>query len=389
MRQLVVGVALALSLVSVLGTSGCASAEPRTEAQVDEFANYVGKLQNLTGVAAVDLNTNEQTLAASLTVAVDPDVAAESLTEIGAAVADFSGKAQERGFVPYEPVIQSGASSYSYFDELPDETIAEQLNYWLELQQASVVAVQLRTFTSTMNVPALGGPDGAADLGAEEAEQPPRYVLIDLPTDIPEADLRILIETLAAVPDPGATEGQWDFLNLAPRTKGEYAGPNFPSIADLSYAVTAGSHFAEVDGLANVEVLRDSGHDTPLRIRIAVFDDVMDGVGNDDAEATFEQTEAWTHLLDLVSLLEGAGALDYGVQVLANPLNDGGNFQLKFSVHGCELEADSRWPVLSNHLTAVWEKNASAERFEADPSCVNPNGGDHSHDEDSAGSDAD
>lgn len=381
MRQIVVGVALALSLISVLGTSGCASADPQTEAQVDEFANYAATLQNLPGVEQVDLNTNEQTSAASLTVHIRADVEAAPLADIGASVADFAPTAQERGYVPSEPVIRQGESTFSYFDALTDEAVADQLNYWMELQLAGVNAVQMRTYTSLASVPAIGGA-GETGLVEEESEQPPRYVLVDLPTDIAEADLRILIESLAVLPDPGAPGGQWDFLNLAPRTKGEYAAPHFPSIAELSYAVTTGNHFADVDGLASVEILRDSGHDTPLRIRIAVFDDAMDGVGSKDAEAMFSQTEAWAHLLDLVSLLEGAGALDYGVQVLANPLNDGGNFQLKFGVHGCEFEPDGRWPELSADLTWAWEENAADERFESDPTCVNPDSDDqHGHDD--------
>ncbi|QUY62716.1 hypothetical protein [Gulosibacter molinativorax] len=372
MRQVVVSVAFAISLVLILGTSGCASASPQTETQVTEFDTYTAQLQALPGVQQVDLNASEQTSSVSLNVQLVDDVEPAALAEIGSAVANFIPTAEEHGYVPTGPAIRLDESVYAYFNGLTTEQVQDQLGYWLGLVRTGVNSVQMRTYTSTNNVPAKGTV-GAA----KTTEQPPRYVLVDLPPDITEESLRSLIDGLAAIKDPGAPGGQWDFLNLAPQTKGEYAEPSFPSTTELSYAVTAGNHFAEVDGLANVEVIRDAGHDTPLQIRIAVFDDAMDGVGSGDAAAVFENTEAWTHLVDLVALLETAGSLDYSVRVLANPLNDGGNFQLDFSVHGCKFEADSTWPELATALNGVWEEHAASARFDADPTCKKPS--DKSH----------
>lgn len=367
MRHLVVGLALAMSVVAVLATTGCASASPQTETQVDQFSSHILKLQELPGVGQVDLNANELTSSASLSVSLEEDVAPEDLAGIGAAVTAFSTDAETRGYVPTEPIVRVEDSTFSYFDGLTAGQVSEQLGYWLGLHREGVDSVRMRTYSTMMNVPAHGVRGAEAEL-----EQPPRYVLVDLPDEINEAQLRSMIDGLSSLEDPGAPGGQWDFLNLAPRTKGEYASPNFPSTTELSYAVTAGNHFATVAGLANVEVVRDRGHDTPLQIRIAVFDDVMDGVGTDGAEEMFQSTEAWSHLMDLVSLLESAGSLDYGVEVLANPLTDGGNFQLEFSVHGCEFTADSTWPKLAEALTVSWEEHAAEERFESDPACLRP-----------------
>lgn len=368
MRQLGLGLALALSLAAILSLSGCATASPQTETDDDEFAEYIAELRELPGVDQVDLNSNEQTSAASLSVQVSAEVASDALVAIGETSVAFTEEAESHGFTASAPVIRIGESTYSYFDELTADQVGEQLVYWLGLQHEGVDSVQMRTYTSLTSVPAQG------TLGEHTSDQPPRYVLVTLPTEVDEEALRNMIEGLAAIPDPGAPGGQWDFYNLAPRTKGEYAEPGFPSTTDLSYAVTTGNHFADVNGLANVEVLRDAGHDTPLQIRIAVFDDAMDGVGSDSAEATFQGTQAWTHLLGLVSLLESAGSLDYGVEVLANPLSDGGNFQLEFEVHGCEFETDEDWPALAEALTATWQVHAAEERFESDSTCELPAG---------------
>lgn len=367
LRRVMVGLALAMSLIAVLGSSGCASASPQTQTQGDEFASYVDELQSLPGVEHVTVNANDPTSSASLTVQVRDDVEADALAVIGEKVTTFSNTAAEHGFVASNPVIRLGESNYSYFEDLSTEQVTEQLNYWLSLIRVGVDGVQVHTYRSHTNIPAQGS------IGAEpEAEQPPRYVLVKLPTDIAESELRNLIDGLAAAADPGAPGGQWDFLNLAPHTKGEYAEPNFPSTTELSYAVTTGNHFAEVDGMANVEVLRDAGNDTPLRIRIAVFDDTMDGVDSDHAEAIFEHTEAWSHVIDLVALLEGAGTLNYGVEVLANPLADGGNFHFDFSVQGCEFHTDSTWPTLATALTSAWEEHASDARYEEGSQCERP-----------------
>ncbi|MGO1543373.1 MAG: hypothetical protein ACTHXA_03435 [Gulosibacter sp.] len=371
MRHMAVGVAFAISLIALLGTTGCASAGPQAEEQVDAFAEYIAKLRELPGVDAAEVNANEETSAASLGVTLNSDVEPEPLNSIGATVSEFIDEAGDNGFVPSEPQIRLDDSTYSYFSGLEPEEVGEQLNYWVDLHRAGVNSVRVRTFTATASVPALGSHGQPADLlsAQEEAEQPPRYVLVDLPEQIDQTELQTMVDDLATIDDPGAPEGQWDFLNLAPNTKGEYADPGFPSTAELGYAITTGNHFNEVAGLANVEVVRDHGDDTPLRIRIAVFDDIMDGVASSEAETTFQETEAWWHLIDLVALLEGAGALDYGVEVLANPLTDGGNFQLRFAVHGCEFSAGNQWPMLAEYLTDTWAHNVSAERYEVDPEC--------------------
>src|SRR5699024_102992 len=124
-------------------------------------------------------------------------------------------------------------------------------------------------------------------------DQPPRYVLVELPDHLDRDQVAVLLPELSEISDPGAPGGQWDFMNLAPRTKGEFASAEFPSVTELQSAVIAGSTFVGVPGVASIDIMRDRGHHTPLRIEIVAFDDAMDEVTSDEAEVAFAQTKAW------------------------------------------------------------------------------------------------
>ncbi|SJM59879.1 hypothetical protein [Gulosibacter sp. 10] len=360
-------ITIAAAVFLAATTSGCTSASPQAVDGSAEFDDVVDRIESLEGVEHVELYANERTSAASLSVMLDGTVETGPLEEIGAAVSGFVSTANDRGYQASEPLVRHESSTFSYFNGVDPEIVGEQLGYWMALQQFGAEAVKVRTYTGNVDVPASGL---HADEPAEPVQQqPPRYVLVELPHDESTAAQTDILSGLASVRDPGATGGQWDFLNLAPNTKGQYASPNFPSSTELSYAVTAGNHFAEVAGMANIEVVRDRGHDTPLQIRIAVFDGSMDGVDSAAAEEAFARTQAWQQLNTLIAMLESAGSLDYGVEVLANPLSDGGNFQLEFSVHGCQFTGDPDWPVLAGELDRVWHENRAAERKDANPGC--------------------
>lgn len=344
MRAPITVVAVLILLASL---TACSPTGPSPSANPSVFEIAMSELRQTSGVSEANLEVVESRHYVALDVLLNGDVSPEDLEKIGALVVRFTSLADDGGYESAAPQLTLEKSNYSYFAGVSDDQLTSQLNYWLALVRTGAEAVSVRSYQPTA-VAAYSG------VSATTTADPSRYVLLDLPNGLNREDRGELIGALANVPDPGAAAGQWDVLDLATSTKAEYVGPNFPERDRMRADADTADLFAQVPGLASIEVRRDDSATTPLLVQIVVFDDAMDSLETAKAEDAFAKTDAYGQLHELLRLLESRTADPYGVDLLSSPLTDGGNFHLWFDVHGCEFNSDTQWPRLSNELGATW-----------------------------------
>lgn len=352
MRAPITVIAVLLVFASL---TGCANRTEEPAASVGTWDALLAAFTAVDGVADVDIDVNEQRESAALAVELAPSIDGEHLAALAALLEEFPGEAAERGYEFTSTRIASGASQYGYLGGVTGQALVDQLGYWIGLLNAGAESVSVRGFDTPAAQTLLGD-------GTTASEPGPRYVLVELPEGITASELGSILGSLAAVPDPGAPHGQWDFVNLAPATKGEYVGGAFPTRDVLKLDASTGELFTEMPGLASIVIRRDPDATEPMYVDIVAFDDAMDGVARDNAEVEFMKSDEYTRLTDLVQLFEARPAPDYRVEVLSSTLGDGGNFHLWFDVNGCDFTFDSEWPVLAEHLGNVWTEHLAPAR---------------------------
>ena len=345
-------IAVVVALVLLAAIPGCAPAPGMPPPPTAGLGSELDRLRDADGVRAADLDAGDGR--ASLVVDLEDELEDAALATIGAHVDALIAEADDRG-EGIDAVLRLDRSVYSYFEGIHDGELQAQLGYWLGLVRAGPEAVTMLNFAPGQ-APAAGLPSATG-----EPVFRPRYVLIDLPGDLDRADRAAIIDRLSSVPDPGADGGQWDVLDLAPETKGEYAGGAFPARADLRLDADLGELFAGTPGLAGLQVHRSAELTPALRLQLVLFDPDMDEIAAAAAEEEFAGTDGFMRLVDAVGLLERRPA-DYRFTVLSSPLREGGSFELRYSVTGCEFTGDARWPALSERLAERWAESLSGER---------------------------
>ncbi|NLT27254.1 MAG: hypothetical protein GXX90_11550 [Microbacteriaceae bacterium] len=352
-------IAVVVALVLLASITGCAAAPAPEQGPAAGPADArLEQLRDLDGVRAAHLD-DIGAHRSELVVDLDEAVTADLLAAVGALAESLLDDADSG---VHDAVVRLDRSVYNYFDGMRGDELDAQLAYWLALAGTGVDSVTMLS-SARGAAPAVGIPGTPTD----DAGPAPRYVLVDLPGELPDGGLADIVDRLGDVDDPGAPGGQWDLLDLAPATKGEYAGPDFPDVELLRLDARLGALFADAPGLAGVQLHRDDALAQPLRVQVVVFDPEMDLVGADEAEAAFASTDGFAGLVDAVELLESAHPVDYRATVLSSPLHDGGSFELRFRVAGCAFTGDERWPELSAELGERWAASIAPERRDALP----------------------
>lgn len=349
-------IAAVVALVLVLMASGCTAApgQAPTAGPTIVLSDELEQLRSAEGVQDAMLTTADPRGRAGLRVVLDESIGAEALAAVGALVEAFAVDS------PVDPVLTLVDSQFAYFDGVHGDALRAQLEYWLALVRTGPDSVTVLKHHPGQT--AALGTAPTAEPHADGADATPRYVLVDLPADLARADRAELVTRLGAVPDPGAPSGQWDLLDLAPSTKGEYVGAAFPERERLRLDADLGELFADAPGLAGIQVHRDDSLAPSTRVQIVIFDLVMDGAASDDAEQRFGETRGFERLVDAVELLERPAAGDYHLTVLSSPLRDGGSFELRLSVTGCDFIGDARWESLSGRLADRWQASIAPHR---------------------------
>lgn len=353
-------VALACTALALAALTGCAEGQPpEPEVAASSFDSYLDELRAVEGVESARVDTSSATGTARLNVTVSDTVEVDELVEVGNFAANFADTAEQHQFAPGGTEITRGESTYSYFAGLSDHDRDLQLAYWHDLTETDAERVELTGYT----VAQAGIATSQDEDPAETASSPnPRYVRIHLPEGT-KAERMQLIRSIEQIRDPGATNGQWDFAGLAPSTRGEYVGPDFPGAPMLRHDAEVGDAFTDVPGLASVEIRRDPDARRPLRIHVYAFDEAIDGVDRDSIQTEFTDSVAYQQLDAVLQKLESDHAESYLLQFVSSPLADGDNFTITLTVDGCTFAGDERWPELSDHFGATWLGHAHPHRF--------------------------
>ncbi|MFD2759309.1 hypothetical protein [Gulosibacter faecalis] len=351
MRRLLLGLAAIGSMLSLSSLTGCAAAQPTgTFVNTNPLANLVKGIRELPGVTDAELDiSSERTDVYGLDVTLVEDISAEELAAVGAETATFEATADEQGVSSSSPELALGESTYSYFDNLDSEALAEQLAFWLELQQDGVDAVSVSGYSERISM--LPRDDV---LDGDEVESPdPRYIAIELPDDADAEQADKTVSALRGVTDPGSDDGQWDILVPNAHFKAEFHAATFPGKTEFSQASKVATTFMQIADLASCEVAYHPESDVPLQIEVVSFDDAMSDVTAAEADDAFMTTAVWERLPELMERL--GDDVNYQVEVLGNPLIDGGNFKFAFEVAGCAFTGDRGWPASSQALGELWQ----------------------------------
>lgn len=357
MRRFLIGVAAALgSALTLANLTGCAAAEePGTLQNNNPLGNYVNQLRELPGVESATLGiTGQQTDVYGLNVTLTDDITTEELSTVGSEAANFTTITSDAGLTASQPKLKRGESSFEYFDNLDGDALTAQLAYWMHLQLDGIDSVAMSGYTERIST-----------LQSDPTTSPtpdPRYVAIELPADADADVADSIVAQLRQVTDPGAESGQWDLVVPSAHFKGEFHDAKFPSVTEYGYLSTVASTFMPVDDLASAEVSYYPDHDVPLQIEVVSFDSETDNLTAEEADVAFQQTAIWEQLAPLMEDL--ADHVNYQVEVLGNPLSDGGNFKLDFTVSDCAFTGDSTWPESSAALGEIWQhamKHSSAK----------------------------
>lgn len=356
MRRFLIGLAAALgSALTLTNLTGCAAAEqPGTLQNNNPLGTYVNELRELPGVESATLGiTGQQTDIYGLDVTLADDITDDELSTVGTEAANFTTITSDAGLTAAQPTLKRGESSFEYFDNLEGDALTAQLSYWMHLQLDGIESVEMRGYTERIT-----------NLQSDSTTAPtpdPRYVAIELPDDADADTADSIVAQLRAVTDPGADSGQWDLVVPSAHFKGEFHDAKFPSVTEYGYLSTVASTFMPVDDLASAEVSFYPDNDVPLQIEVVSFDSETDDLSAEEADAAFQQSAIWEQLGPLMQDL--ADHVNYQVEVLGNPLSDGGNFKLDFTVSDCAFTGDSTWPESSAALGEIWQhamKNSSA-----------------------------
>lgn len=364
--------ACALGLTVSAGLVGCVEGDrvplvaPGT-APADQIAA-------LPGVLAAVTSQNPATGRVDLDVDLRDDVSTSDLAIIASAVRAFGERRLPDGSLPGQRVIAFGESEFSYFDAGDDAAIASQLDYWLALARLGFERVTMREIASygsfASSPDTTTGSSAYTDdsgTGAEPASPSAagRYVLLELPDEADAAGLASLVEQARAAGDPGAADGEWELTAYDDQARATFAQPALPTAGDVSRFAEFGAALAALDAHAAFQLDADPAASPPLSAELMVFDDALASATKSTAEAQLEQSAAWQPLTALVDSLDETGS-DFEVALLANPLQDAGNFELGLSVRGCVLTGDADWPQASSALAESWLRH----RATVDPRSV-------------------
>lgn len=348
MRRFLIGIAAALgSALTLTSLTGCAAAEePGSLQNQNPLGSYVNNLRELPGVESAELDVKgTQTDIYGLDVTLRDDISADELSAIGSEASGFAETASNAGLTASQPKLSRGESTFEYFDNLDSDALASQLGYWMQLQRDGIDAVSMSGYTERVTT---------MRQDATTAAQPdPRYVAVELPDSVDAEQVDAIMSELRKVHDPGSAQGQWDVVVPSAHFKGEFHSAKFPSETEFGYVSTVATTFMQLDNLASAEVAYYPDNDVPLQVEVVSFDDAYENLTAEEADAAFQKSPVWEQLRPLMQSF--ADKINYQVEVLGNPLSDGGNFKFDFTVTDCAFSGDTQWPASSAALGEIWQ----------------------------------
>lgn len=378
--------ALALSLLLAASISGCTDAESASPAAMGVFDNYTADMRAMSGVENVSVDASKQQGRAHLSVTVSPQIATGELREIGERALEFGDEAQRHNLTASTPQLHIGESTYSYFEGVAPDQLQEQLEYWRQLCDTGVERVTFSAYRARGDEPSstTGGADqhhadAVPDHGADQRTrarvsqaQPPRYIGVELP-EASSAAQQDAIRAIERVPDPGAQKGQWGVVGLAPQTRVDYVGPEFPGADALATDAELGQIFADAPGLASIQVRHSTAPVTKTELQVFAFDPDMDALESDAAQQTFIASAASDMVDDTIRLFEQHRVPNYTLQFVSSPLADGENFSFMLDVADCSFDSADEWDELRDHYGETWLHSADPSRFRdaSEPCLVN------------------
>lgn len=357
-------VAPALCAVLLIGAaSGCAadetSALPETaEAEAEAFET---SLEELSGVDDAVLVGSQGGAQLHLTVNLSSDATTEDVEEAAVHANGLRDADLPAGVYPGHIEMQLDNSIYAHFTLSNDDALRAQAGYWAELTRAGAESVSLRTFTQSLD--SMGSPSpvpSSSDAPVLMNSPTGRYVGITV-GDGDADEAAATIEAIRAIPDPGATVGEWHIMTEDGRVKAEFAQPGLPGGGDIA---TATALFTSLDDLGESSTLSlriNRSDDRPvISAELTAFDDAIEEADKTTVEDELRDTEIWPSVVVLVTTLDTIGT-DFNVSLLSNALDDVGNFEFAVSVEDCEFNGDESWPALSDDLGEEWAESHQAQ----------------------------
>lgn len=370
----------ALAASTGLCLAGCTAGEAVPLAS--EVESIDSRLAALPGVETASATVDDTTGRIDVDVVLESDVTREELPAIAAEAAAVPDQPVPAGTYAGPVEITLGGSRFGFFGAGEADAVTAQLDYWVALARVGFERVTMSDLADS-GEPALG-PDGAAtaaggepdDDGAAAADpasgsptssasgspgtwarqsaQPAgRYVLLDLPDDADAAAAEQRFAAARAVADPGVKAGEWELSGFGNQVSAQFAQTSLPDSAQTAQFAGLGGHIAELDEHATIRYRADDASDPPRSVEMSVFDDGLADATRANAEERFQRGPLWQPLLSMLAELDATG-LDYGLDVLANPLQDAGAFELELSVRDCRFHGDPDWPAASNGIGQAW-----------------------------------
>lgn len=361
--------AIALVVVAAAALSGCSDDEAVPLAEVDSIDDRIAAMP---GVEDATATANAVTGRIDLEIALAADIARPDLEAVGREAAAFGDSITPEGTFPGSAEIRLGDSIFAYFGAGGAEQVNAQLGYWLDLARVGFERVAMRDLAD------YGAPDeqlgdadagdaaAAGDAGATAPEEAaPRYVLLDLPDDADPAGAEGIFARARALADPGAAAGEWEITGFGDQARLQLAQPGIAGSEQVRQLGEFGEAVSALDEHATIRLRSDAAATPPLDVEMTLFDDSLEHATSDDVERRLIEGPMWPALDGIIAELDHVGA-DYDFDLLANPLADGGNFELEVSVRDCLFRGDPDWPQASDELGAGW----LAHRASSDPISV-------------------
>lgn len=321
-----------------------------------EFGSFEAQLEALPGVEDAVLSVDDESNQVSLAVSLDGAATSDEIQEIGVQAGSLRQADMPKGVYPGQIELLLGDSIYSYFAVPTADTLRAQLDYWARLASSGVASVVTRTFTAPVQNPTPNSALPASTSGAPVLMNAPtgRFVSIMLPSNALN-DVRATIDSLRAVPDPGASVGEWHVLSSDLAITAEFAGPRLPSEGDLDVAIGLVDVVQSLDDpSASLSIrMEPEGDSTYVSAQLTAFDEGLEGAASSTLENRMRSTALWPAMLRLVDLLDAPRG-DFDFTLLSNSLSDASNLLLSASVEGCRFAGDPLWPSLSAELGAHW-----------------------------------
>ena len=347
--------ALCVALL-VGGATGCTSAPagPAAERFEGAFDDFEAHVEALPGVVDATLTESPSGAQVNLVVVIDEAATTSEIETIGVEAAALRESPMPAGVYPGQVELRFGHSAYSYFALPTSEALRAQLAYWSDLARTGVDAVNMRTYSGPVTVPATETPATSSSSGAPVLLNSPtgRFVSLVVPDDSTD-ELRATMASIAAVRDPGAAVGEWHVVSSTGEVKAEFVGPRMPDRADVDTAIALAEGVHELTDASLVLRIDRSGDEPFVAAELTAFDAALDDQQVPTFADALRATPIWPTILRLVETLDATGA-DFELTVLSNALDDTGNFVLGVGVTDCRFEGDNDWPGLSADLAAHW-----------------------------------